>query len=135
MFDLNLDPGTGNLNVRAYLASVVGPRRVAHGRRTVKVVPQAQSLSMLGTPSGVEVAYFEVWLPLSSLLALGGGGAVVAFSSSENTGQDAFQILLTPSQRYSGVLLPDDQLYARAVSDALGAPIADVSLVISSVVF
>ena len=74
MFDLNEDSGTGNLNVRAYIASVVGPRRIAHGQRTVKRVSTQQTVSLLGaTASGVEVAYFEVRLPPSSIAALPGG--------------------------------------------------------------
>jgi hypothetical protein len=137
LFDLNEDSGTGNLNVRAYIASVVGPRRIAHGQRTVKRVSTQQTVSLLGaTASGVEVAYFEVWLPQSSITALPGGGAFLAFSSSESAGQDAFQLLLSATQRYSGILLPDDQVYVQAVRDALGAPLAaDVSIVVSSVVF
>ena len=136
MLDLNQDPGTYNLNVRAYFASVVGPRRIAHGRRTVKRVPVGQVLSLLSQPTGVEVMYFEVWLPQSSIAILGGGGAFFSFSSNENAGESAFQLLLSATQRYAGVLTPDDQLYAQALTDAVGAPLAaPVPMVLSSVVF
>jgi hypothetical protein len=135
VFDLNQDPGTGNLNMRGYIASLVGPRRIVHGRRTVKRAQSGNPVPLLGAASGVEVQYFEVWLPQSSLAALPGGGAFLAFSSSESTGQDAFQILLSATQRFSGVLMPDDQIYVASVSDALGGALPQVSLVVSSVVF
>lgn len=135
MLDLNQDPGTGNLSARAYMASLVGPRRIVHGRRTVKQITSARPTSLCGAASGVEVQYFEVWLPQDSIAALGGGGAFLAFSNNESTGQSAFQILLNATQRFSGVLLPDDQIYVSPVTDALGAVLPAVSLVISSVVF
>jgi hypothetical protein len=136
VFEFNEDPGTGNLSLRALLAALVGPRRIAHGRRTVKRIPLQQTIQMLTQPKGVEVNYFEVWLPTSSILALPGAGAFISFSSSENAGESAFQILLSSTQRYQGVLLPDDDLYAQAVSDAAGGPLAaPVPVVISSVVF
>ena len=135
MIDLNQDPGRGNLNVRAYMASVVGPRRITHGRRAVKRAQSSKPTPLLGMPSGVEVIYFEVWLPQSSIAALPGNGAFLAFSSSESTGQDAMQILLSATQRFSGVLLPDDQIYVSSVTDAAGGALPQVSLVVSSVVF
>jgi hypothetical protein len=94
-------------------------------------------MPLLGAASGVEVQYFEIWLPQSTITALAavGGGAFVALSSSESTGQDAFQILLSATQRFAGVLMPDDQLYASCVSDANGGALPQVSIVISSVVF
>ena len=136
MLDLNADPGTYNLNARAYFASIVGPRRIAHGRRTVKRIPLERTISMLGQPTGVEVNYFEVWLPQSSIALLPGGGAFFSFSSSEDVGESAFQILLSATQRYAGVLTPDDQLFAQALTDAMGGALAaPVPVVISSVVF
>lgn len=136
MFDFNKDPGAGNLSMRAYFASIVGPRRIAHGRRSVKRVPINEALRLVDQVSGLEVMYFEIWLPQSTLAALPGSGAYFSFSSSETAGQNGFQILLSPTQRYQGVLLPDDALYAQAVSDALFAPLAnDVSVVVAAVVF
>ena len=80
--------------------------------------------------------YFEIWLPQSSIAALPGGGAFIAFSSSETAGQNAFQLLLSATQRYSGILLADDQVYGQGLTDALGAPLAaDVTVCLSSVVF
>lgn len=136
MFDFNKDPGAGNLNMRAYFASIVGPRRVAQGRRSVKRVSVNEAQRLVDQVSGLEVMYFEIWLPQSTLAALPGNGAYLSLSSSETAGQNGVQLLLSPTQRYQGVLLPDDALYAQAVSDALFAPLAaDVSVVVASVVF
>lgn len=136
MFDFNQDPGTGNLNLRAYLAAVVGPRRIAHGLRSVKQVPAGGPILIYGNKPQVEVAYFEIWLPQSSILALPGGGAYLAFSSSESGGQSAYQILLNATQRFAGVLLPSDQIFAQAVTDANGGALAgNVAAVVSSVAF
>jgi hypothetical protein len=136
--DLNEDPGTGNLNVRAYYASIVGPRRIAHGQRTVKRAPIGGATVQLLRNSGPNssVLFFEVWLPQQSLLTLGGGGALLSFSGSDNSGENGYQLVLTTTQRYSGVLLPDDQLFVAALTDATGAPLAaPVSVVIASVGF
>lgn len=80
--------------------------------------------------------YFEVWLPQSSILALPGGGAFLGMMSGETGGQTAVQTLFNATQRYSGVLLPSEQVFAEAVTDALGGALAaQVPVVVSSVVF
>jgi hypothetical protein len=136
LFDLNQDPGTGNLNLRAYLAAVVGPRRIAHGLREVVQVSPQNPVLIFGNKPQVEVAYVEVWLPEQSIVALPGAGAYIAFASSEGTGHNAIQLLLNAMQRFSAVLLPSDQIYAQAVADALRAALANpVPVVVSSVVF
>lgn len=138
VFDFNQDSGTGNLNARAYLASVVGPRRIAHGVRIVKPLTGNPVQVAKSGVQGSEAVYVECWLPQKVLSALPGGGAICAFSSSENVGENAFQILLSTTQRYTAIMIPDDQIYAVVLSDALGAPIAagtSVRLVVSTVVF
>jgi hypothetical protein len=138
MFDLNADPGEGNLNARAYFASIVGPRRVVHGQRLVRRVPTTGTTQLLrSTGTGKQATYYEVWLPLSVLATLPGGGALFGFSSSDSGGaENNFQISITFTQRFTGILLGDDNLYIAALSDALGGPlVAPVSVVVSSVVF
>lgn len=84
----------------------------------------------------IEVGYVEVWLPQSTIAALPGGGAYLGFSSSEGMGQSAYQLILGPGQRYSAVLLPSEQLFAEAVTDATGGGLAGpVSVAFSTVVF
>jgi hypothetical protein len=81
--------------------------------------------------------FYEVWLPRSSLASLPGGGVLLSFQPSDSGGpENGYQILLTATQRFSGILLGDDQLYVAALTDALGAPLAaPVSIVVSSGVF
>jgi len=138
MIDLNKDSGEGNLNTRAYVASLVGPRRVVHGQRNVKRVPLNGSILLSkSTNTSVQVTFFEVWLPRTSLLTLPGGGALLGFLSSDSGGpENSYQVVLTATQKFSGILMGDDQLYASALADALGgALVAPVSVVISTVVF
>lgn len=141
MLDLNKDPGEGNLNLRAYYASIVGPRRILYGGRTVKRVPAAgggkAALLFKSTGTGKQATFIEVWLPGSSILALPGAGAVIAFGSDDqDASQSAFQIVLTATQRFQCVLLDDDALYASAVTNAAGgALVVPVSVVVASVVF
>jgi hypothetical protein len=141
VFDLNRDPGDGNLNLRAYVASLVGPRRIVHGAQAVKRVPPVALGSNIqlykSTATGKQATYVEVWLPRSSISVLGGGGVFLALSSSKDgVGESSFQILLSATQRYSCVLLDDDGLYAAAVSDATGAAlVVPAAVVISTVVF
>jgi hypothetical protein len=123
--------------MRAYIASLVGPRRVVHGQRKILRVPIQGSLALLkATGTGPEVMFYEVWLPRVSLV-LPGGGALLAFQSSDSGGaENGYQIMMTATQRFSGILLGDDQLYAAALTDALGgALVTPVSVVVSSVVF
>jgi hypothetical protein len=116
-FDLNKDPGRGNLNLRAYVAAVLGPRRIAHGNRATKQVPWTESV-LLATnqPNGQEAMYVEVWVPQS-----GDEGpvaeAVVRFSGGEGVGTTGVVEILraTHTVRYSCVLLPGEQLYAQAL--------------------
>jgi hypothetical protein len=141
MFDLIRDSGVGNLNLRAFLASLVGPRRIVHGGQAVKRVPEASNGSNIqlykSTGTGQQATYVEVWLPQSSIAALPGGGAFLAFFSSKSgIGEASVQILLSPTQRFSVVLLDDDALYAGALTDAAGGALAaPVPVVVSSVVF
>jgi len=139
--DLNKDPGEYELNLRAYVASIVGPRRIVHGKRAVKQVPLAaagRGIKLYGSNgSGKFVTFVELWLPASSIVGLGGGGAIFAVGPSDLGGsENANQIAITATQRFQCVLLNDDALYAVAVSDAAGGALAaSVPLTVSSVVF
>lgn len=136
MFDLNQDPGSGNLNLRGYIASIVGPRRIAHGMRKVMVLTPEKVVQVAShSPQGPEVAYVEIWLPEQSIKSIAGEGAFIAISSGENAGQNAFQVELTATQRFAAILLPNDQLFAQLVRAGDGSVLDKVSIVRSSVVF
>jgi hypothetical protein len=131
LIDLNADPGRGNLSARAYVASIVGPRRIVHGQKVVKRLTNENVAPLLSAVSGDTVMYFEVWLPQDGP----NGGAFVGFSDNESAGQNSFQLLVSAFQRYQGILLPDDQLYGQVITDAFGNPLPNLSVIISSVVF
>ena len=123
-FDLNQDPGRGNLNLRAYVAAVLGPRRIAHGNRAAKQVPfDGSVLIATNQPGGQEAMYVEVWVPqppdellqASALVRFSGGEGVGTTGVVENLGT-------THTLRYSCVLLPGEQLYAQALSSANFVP-------------
>lgn len=132
--DLIRDPGEGNLNLRAIVASLLGPRRIAHGRRRVVQVPPVQATQIAQNKAKNQQAlYVEVWLPNQLL----GVGARILFSSSDSTGETAvLRLFATEEDRYQVVLLPQEQLYAQAVSDAAGnAAGPRTPLVVSAVAF
>ena len=139
MFDPNKDPGVGSLNLRAYVASVVGPKRAAFGQRSIRLVPPTQSAELAqNVAPNDQVDYVEVWIPNQLLAA----GLRILFSSSESMGETAELVALgvfvdnKVLDRYRTILLPKDQLYAQVISDLAGAPITDpVPVVVSKVTF
>lgn len=138
---LNKDPGKGNLNLRAYIASIVGPQRVAFGKRTVRRLPVNGSEEIVKNDARAEesvVVYVEVWVPHQILAT----GRRILFSSSDSMGENAELVVLGTFgdnkvlDRYRTVLLPKEQLYAQVISDATGNPVLNpTSIVISKVVF
>lgn len=133
-YDLIKDPGVGNLNLRAFVASLLGPRRVAHGQRRVVQVPTQQGgLVANNKVTGHEAMYVEVWLPTQRVAA----GARIMFASSEDMGENGvLRLFTTEEDHYQAVLLPNEQLYARIISDAGGNPVGDRNpLVVSTVAF
>lgn len=80
--------------------------------------------------------YVDVWLPSQYVAA----GARVRFDSSGSMGETADLVSMgafgnDKLDRYTSILLPNEQLYAQVVSDAGGNPLAEVSLVVSMVTF
>jgi hypothetical protein len=136
VFDFNFDPGEGNLNLRAYFAAVVGPKRATHGQRAIRRVPLLDSAQLAKNAAEQQAMYVEVWLAKQYV----GAGLRVLFSSSEGMGESANLVTLVAApgetDRYRAVLLPNEQLYAQAVSDAAGNPLGNpVSVVVSTAVF
>ena len=137
MWDLNADPGEGSLNARAYVASIVGPKRATHGQRAIRRVP-ANNTELLAKNSGKPpaVVYVEVWLPRQYV----GAGLRLLFSSSSDAGESGNLVTLVafPGEmdRYRAILLTNEELYAQVVSDAAGNAVASpVSVVVSTVTF
>lgn len=141
MFPDLKDPGQGNLNLRAFFASVMGPYRTVSGRRSVRRVTGGSSEEVVKNeaPGGVEAIYVEIWLPNS----LQAAGRRILFSSSEGMGEIGDYVVLgaiipgvQSVDRYHAVLLPGEQLFAQVLSDAAGNPvIGQTSLIVSKVTF
>ena len=137
--DLIKDPGLGNLNLRAYVATVVGPRRIAHGQRRVHQLQVNQSTELAKNAGrGLEALYVEAWLPRQAVAV----GLQMLVSSSEGMGESAELVTLgvvgggAILDRYRAVLLPNEQLYAQPLTDAAGQPLGDrTPLVVSTVFF
>jgi hypothetical protein len=99
-------------------------------------VPLTDSIEIAKNADEQRALYVEVWLARQVV----GPGLRILFSSSEGTGESANLVTLVASpgetDRYRAVLLPNEQLYAQAVSDASGNPLgAPVPVVVSTSVF
>ncbi len=138
--DLDKDPGTGNLNVRAYLATLVGPGRVLFGQHPVKRLTFGKSyeLAKNTVPNGMAAQYVEIWLTQAAIAALPSGGAFLSFSNAMLApgAENSQQLLLSATQRFRCVLLSNEILYGAAMTDAAGGALAiPVSVVVASVTF
>ncbi len=141
--NLNDDPGTGNLNTRAYFASLVGPRRVVFGRRAVKRVGGVKGVELQknGTRNGDECLYVECRLPQSVTVP-------VAFNfanQNDAIGETGVLSILSTSiiapegndRLFAVVLLPQEQLYVQLAALG-GVPVpagTTFPLVVNSVTF
>jgi hypothetical protein len=102
----------------------------------VRQVPLQDSAELAKNFSEESHLYVEVWLARQVV----GVGLRILFSSSEGTGETGNLVTLVAApgenDRYRAVLLPQEQLYAQAVSDAAGNPLAGpVPVVVSTAVF
>ena len=128
------NPGTGETNVRVFIAAIVGPKRLAHGMQQSFRLQRGQSVKVAGNKSNSkQAAYCAVSLRQG---ATAPGTAAVLFDSGQSMGaansvpavliQSATQSQLSP---FEAVLLPNDQLYAQLVDGA----VAEVDVLVSTV--
>ena len=112
-----IDPGEGNLNLKAYIAAVLGPRRVAHGTsKQVKRLLEANSTKLVSAnPASGQVGFISV-----SLVGSNPGPLIALFDSQQDVGQNSVPTVLSNTLgasagvSFEGVLLPGDELYARS---------------------
>lgn len=138
-FDLNVDPGEGNLNVRAYVASLVGPRRVFQGQRKKFSLQANRATEVARNASPHNEAFFvSVWLSGSGIARIApalpvGAGVTMLFSSSEGMGETSDTVTLfrggAQPNHYQTVLLPNDQLFASVLERTDGVAIPAGSLI------
>jgi hypothetical protein len=129
-----LDPGRGNLNIRAYIASVVGPRRVAHGQKIKLDLVTQMPTKILGN-TGVQANQGVCAYVAVALLASDAVVREAMFSSGEMVGANtAIPSVMVNTMgpgagnSFSAVLLPGDTLYAQAIG-------ANFSVITSAVWF
>ena len=119
------DPGEGNLDVRAYIAAVVGPLRITQGQVRVLNLPTDVPVSVLQNPK--QVAYVSLSLPAAT------PGPTVVLVSQSGGGINSLSVTLTNTQgpmsgvSFAQVLLPGESLYVQT------SPGAAALQVISSV--
>lgn len=130
---LEIDPGAGNLRMDVFFASAIGPQRVAHGAKDVKVLTAGQAVKIAATTGAGgshAVSFVRVYLATNQT-----GPVAVLFGTSETLGNTAIPVNLIGtatagqevSRHFDAILLPSEELYAQS---SVG-----VSLIISRVWF
>lgn len=127
------NPGTGETNIRALLASLIGPFRVAHGTHQSYRLQRGTPVLVGGNKSNAgQAAYCAFALRQGQ----GGVNAAVLFNSSSSMGAaTTVPTVLAEAMgptvffAFSAILLPNDQIYAQLVDAAL----AQIDLVVSTV--
>lgn len=106
--------GKGNLDARAYVASIVGPLRAVHGRRTSRpaVVNEIVQFAQNSGPAR-QWAYVEI--------ALLGGVGTVKFSESGNViGANGYPREVSVVAPLKTVIAPGENLYGLLVAGPPG---------------
>ena len=106
---VEIDPGAGNLDVRAYMAAVMGPQRAAFGNKSAKALQEGQP-TQLGVNSGNsgQVAYMAVTLsPLDA-----GGPRLAIIDGQSQPGGSSIPVVFDRTLAsaagigYAAILLP-----------------------------
>lgn len=133
LFTVKTEPGLGNLSAKSYVASIVGPRRVALGSRTKVTLVPGTPVRLIGN-SGIKGRNGEACF-VSVTLVPDQTAALVLFGSDENPSDDngipeVLSTAATGVLRFQAVLSAGEQLYAALPSTA---PVgSSVSLVVST---
>lgn len=113
---VEMDPGEGNLDARAYIAAVLGPARTAYGSKAMYTLTEGSPLR-IGANSGSsrQVAYAAVALTGAQL----GGPKIALLDGQSQLGSSSMPAALSRAFGsagigFSSVLLPGDELYAQA---------------------
>jgi len=115
---VEIDPGAGNLDVRACMAAVMGPQRAAFGNKSAKALQEGQP-TQLGVNSGNsgQVAYMAVTLsPLDA-----GGPRLAIIDGQSQPGGSSIPVVFDRTLAsaagigYAAILLPGDELYAQSI--------------------
>ena len=58
---VSIDPGAGNLDVRAYMAAVMGPQRAAFGNKSAKTLQEGQQSKKLENKRKSEKLFWDFY--------------------------------------------------------------------------
>lgn len=127
---LEIDPGEGNLQMQALIASIVGPFRIAHGsKRTIHLEADEPKRIANIAPAARHCAFVALFLPLST-----DGPLAITVGKEDSQGDSAgIPVQLEPRMgagagvSFGCVLLPGETLYGQS-------PI-NVSFIVSEVSF
>lgn len=104
------EPGEGNLQLAALIASIVGPYRVAHGaKHAVVLEPDEPKRVSSNSPASRHCLFVALYLPMSRT-----GPLFLTVGQEDTPGDSAgIPVALQPELgHFSAVLLPGEQLYA-----------------------
>ncbi len=107
--------GAGNLDAKAYIASIVGPRRVLFGKHTSVTLTEGTAVQ-LGKNAGAQTQWGHMTVVLPGNVA---GPKVALFSANQSNGFNtaipvSLQRTTGPGNTFEAVLQPGDMVYARS---------------------
>ncbi len=119
MLKIEIEPGEGNLNARAYVAALVGPYRLAHGSQKPLVLEPDQPMKVVSNPgvAGTDQAMF-----VGVALQPGQAPVNVLFGPSNQLGPTSSvpaelpvsAVAMLGGIGFSAVLLPGDELWVQS---------------------
>lgn len=107
------NPGQGNLDVRAYIAAIVGPFRIANGNSKSVILPTDQPVQIISNTKQA-VAFVSLSLPSTVV-----GPVPIQVSSGSAMGMTGLSVALMNTQgagagnSFNAVVLPGETLYAQ----------------------
>lgn len=114
---IRIEPGTGNLDVRAYIAALLGPQRAAFGTKSFRTLSEGAGIRLgSNSPAGKQVSFIAVTLGGSDV----GGPRIAIFDGQSALGASSIPASLNRTlgsfagTGFSSVLLPGDELYAQS---------------------
>lgn len=124
--------GRGQLSLRAYLACVVGPQRLAMAvRKVVELTNKDTAQIYRNSGAGDAYVLVGVALPFNAQV----NPLKVVFAKEDKTGfNTGLPIILTDNQinfGFTQLILPGEDLYCQI----MGAPIASQNVVVAAAVF
>lgn len=126
-------PGTGNLNLRAAFAAIVGPKRLAHGIRRTKVLDASKSSTLIARNPDAQNKELCTYVSVTLSQAFTPGTYTVVFGGDQAVnGNSGIPIKFTDStpnafELYGEVLLPGEELYAQVSTGTVQVTITEVS--------